>query len=380
MSTILITGAGGFIGSHLAERLRREGNYVIGVDLKLPEYKDSKFITDEFHLIDLRWDLEVAKLRDKLKNKEIDYIYNLAADMGGMGYVTGKDAQIMQNSGRISLNMIDFGKRKSVKGYLITSSACRYPEHIQMEGSIKLKEEMGFPAEPQDGYGWEKIWAELLCKFYKGNYGLNTKVAVFHNIYGERGTWDGGKEKAPAALCRKVAKAKDGESIEVWGDGTQLRSFCHVDDAVEGLIKLMNSEVEGAVNIGSDEEISIKDFTQMIIDISGKNLSIQYVDGAIGVNSRNSDNSKAERELNFVTKISLREGMERTYQWINEQVNGADKMDENTTIYVKEEGGEIDHYQARLLRNDGFIYAGSREGYTIYKHISKANKYKTYAG
>jgi nucleoside-diphosphate-sugar epimerase len=240
--------------------------------------------------------------------------------MGGMGYVTGKDAQIIQNSGRITLNMIDFAKNKEVKGFLFTSSACRYPEHIQMEGSINLKEEDAYPANPQDGYGWEKIMGEVLCRFYRENFGLNTKVSVFHNIYGERGTWDGGKEKAPAALCRKVAKANDGDKIQVWGDGTQLRSFCHVDDAVEGLIRLMNSDIETPVNIGSDEEISIKDFTQMIIDISGKSLEIEYVDGAIGVNSRNSDNTKAEKELGFTPKISLKDGMIRTYQWIEEQV------------------------------------------------------------
>jgi nucleoside-diphosphate-sugar epimerase len=240
--------------------------------------------------------------------------------MGGMGYVTGKDAQIIQNSGRITLNMIDFANKKEVKGFLFTSSACRYPEHIQMEGSVNLKEEDAYPANPQDGYGWEKIMGEVLCRFYRENFGLNTKVSVFHNIYGERGTWDGGKEKAPAALCRKVAKANDGDKIQVWGDGTQLRSFCHVDDAVEGLIRLMNSDIETPVNIGSDEEISIKDFTQMIIDISGKSLEIEYVDGAIGVNSRNSDNTKAEKELGFTPKISLKDGMVRTYQWIEEQV------------------------------------------------------------
>jgi nucleoside-diphosphate-sugar epimerase len=240
--------------------------------------------------------------------------------MGGMGYVTGKDAQIIQNSGRITLNMIDFAKNKEVKGFLFTSSACRYPEHIQMEGSINLKEEDAYPANPQDGYGWEKIMGEVLCRFYRENFGLNTKVSVFHNIYGERGTWDGGKEKAPAALCRKVAKANSGDKIQVWGDGTQLRSFCHVDDAVEGLIRLMNSDIETPVNIGSDEEISIKDFTQMIIDISGKSLEIEYVDGAIGVNSRNSDNTKAEKELGFTPAISLKDGMVRTYQWIEEQV------------------------------------------------------------
>jgi nucleoside-diphosphate-sugar epimerase len=317
MKTILITGAGGFIGSHLAERLKNEGNYVIGIDLKYPEYKDVNNITNEFHILDLRRE---ASFENLLENTNIDYIYSLAADMGGMGYVTGKDAQIIQNSGRITLNMIDFAKNKEVKGFLFTSSACRYPEHIQMEGSINLKEEDAYPANPQDGYGWEKIMGEVLCRFYRENFGLNTKVSVFHNIYGERGTWDGGKEKAPAALCRKVAKANSGDKIQVWGDGTQLRSFCHVDDAVEGLIRLMNSDIETPVNIGSDEEISIKDFTQMIIDISGKSLEIEYIDGAIGVNSRNSDNTKAEKELGFTPAISLKDGMVRTYQWIEEQV------------------------------------------------------------
>jgi GDP-D-mannose 3', 5'-epimerase len=379
MSTILITGAGGFIGSHLAERLKKEGNYVIGVDIKHPEYKNHKQITDEFHIIDLRYDSEVDRLRGRLRHTEVDYIYNLAADMGGMGYVTGKDAQIMQNSGRISLNMIDLAKQKGVEGYLITSSACRYPEHIQMEGSIKLSEEMAYPANPQDGYGWEKIFAELLCRFYRENFKMNTKIAVFHNIYGEMGTYDGGKEKAPAALCRKIAKAENGDQIDVWGDGTQLRSFCHVDDAVEGLIRLMGSDVEGAVNIGSDEEISIGDFTKMIIEISGKDLGINYIDGAIGVNSRNSDNKKAETELGFTPKVSLREGMERTYDWINKEINkkvmkavlveGANVEDENTSIHILET--ELNYATEREMKNKGFWVAERRDDRTIYMHHSK---------
>ncbi len=377
MKTILITGAGGFIGSHLAERLKGEGNYVIGVDIKLPEYKTE--VTNEFHQIDLRTDEGLEKLYTKLKHISIDEVYHLAADMGGMGYVTGRDAQMFQNSGRITLNVIQFAERKAVKGFLFTSSACRYPEDIQMEGSVKLSEDLAFPANPQDGYGWEKIMGELLCKYYKENFGLNTKVSVFHNIYGEKGTYDGGKEKAPAALCRKVANAKNGDEIEVWGDGTQLRSFCHVDDAVEGLIRLMGTDVEGAVNIGSDEEITIKDFTQMIIDISGKDLKIKYVDGAIGVSSRNSDNTKAEKVLGFKPKVELRDGMERTYKWIDEQVNGskfkailvegAEVEDENTTYHIIEQ--QLDHAKEREMKNKGFWLAERRDDRSIYLHHSK---------
>ena len=317
MKTIIVTGAGGFIGSHLAERLKSEGNYVIGIDKKFPEFKHTTDICDEFYLIDLRIQLDVENFK---VNKQIDQIYHLAADMGGMGYVFGKDAQILQNSGRIDLNIFDWAYKNNVKDILFTSSACRYPEHLQEGDDIKLREDMAYPAAPQDGYGWEKIFGELLCKFYHENHNMNTHVVAFHNIYGENGTWCGGKEKSPAAICRKVAEANDGDSIEIWGDGTQLRSYCHVTDAIEGMIRTMQTNHHTAINIGTDRSISIKDFTQLIIDISGKDLSIKYVDGAIGVKSRNSDNTLSKKLLNWKPVIELEEGMTILYKWILEQV------------------------------------------------------------
>ena len=322
MKTILITGAGGFIGSHLAERLKQEGNYIIGVDIKYPEFKNHLDICDEFYILDLRIQSHVEEFK---LEKHVDQIFHLAADMGGMGYVFGKDAQILQNSGRIDLNIFDWAHKNKVNDILFTSSACRYPDELQNGEDIMLKEEMAYPANPQDGYGWEKIFGELLCRFYHENYNMNTHVVAFHNIYGEYGTWRGGKEKSPAAICRKVAEAKDGDAIEIWGDGTQLRSFCHVTDAIEGLLRTMKTDFHSAINIGTDRCISIKDFTQMIINISGKNLSIKYVDGAIGVKSRNSDNTLSKQLLDWEPTIDLEEGMAALYTWILEQVNLAKK-------------------------------------------------------
>jgi nucleoside-diphosphate-sugar epimerase len=320
MKTILITGAGGFIGSHLAERLKQDGNYIIGVDIKYPEYKQHLEICDEFHIIDLRIQSDVEQF---IPARKVHQIFHLAADMGGMGYVLGKDAQILQNSGRIDLNIFDWAHKNNVDDILFTSSACRYPDELQNGDDIMLREDMAYPANPQDGYGWEKIFGELLCRFYHENYNMNTHVVAFHNIYGENGTWCGGKEKSPAAICRKVAEATAGGFIEIWGDGTQLRSFCHVSDAIKGMIQTMNSNFHSAINIGTDRCISIKDFTQMIIDISGKNLTIKYVDGAIGVKSRNSDNTLSKQLLNWQPTIDLEEGMSNLYTWILQQVNMA---------------------------------------------------------
>ena len=317
MKTIIITGAGGFIGSHLAERLKNEGNYIIGIDIKYPEFKNHLEICNEFHIIDLRNQLDVGNFK---ASKKVDQIFHLAADMGGMGYVFGKDAQILQNSGRIDLNIFDWAHKNGINDILFTSSACRYPEELQNGDNVMLKEDMAYPAAPQDGYGWEKIFGELLCRFYHENHNMNTHVVAFHNIYGENGTWCGGKEKSPAAICRKVAEAKDGDSIEIWGDGTQLRSYCHVSDAIEGLIRTMSTDFHSAINIGTDRCISIKDFTQLIINISGKNLTIKYVDGAIGVKSRNSDNTLSKQLLNWEPAVELEEGMSVLYNWILQQV------------------------------------------------------------
>lgn len=317
MKNIMITGAGGFIGSHLAERLKSEGNYIIGVDIKYPEFKNHLEICNEFHIIDLRIQKDVENFK---VNHNIDQIFHLAADMGGMGYIVGKDAQILQNSSRIDLNIFDWAYKNKINNILFTSSACRYPEELQMGDDIMLKEEMAYPANPQDGYGWEKIFGELLCRFYHENYNMNTHVVAFHNIYGEQGTWQGGKEKSPAAICRKVAEAKDGDSIEIWGDGTQLRSYCYISDAIEGMIRTMDVDFHSAINIGTNRSISIKDFTQMIIDISGKQLTIKYIKGAIGVKNRNSDNTLCKQLLKWEPSVELEDGIRILYNWILQQV------------------------------------------------------------
>lgn len=318
MKKIVVTGAGGFIGSHLCEKLKNENNHVIGIDIKPPEYKSITKISDDFLILDLR---NQSSFNNLLNDVNIDEVYHLAADMGGMGYVHGKDAKILQNNSRIDLNVIDWAYKKNVKSFLYTSSACRYPENIQMvEEDIHLKEDWAYPANPQDGYGWEKIFGELLCRYYNQNYGMKTHVVVFHNIYGEFGTWKGGREKSPAAICRKVAESNDGDFIEIWGDGTQLRSFCHVNDAVEGIIKTMNSDYYEPINIGTDRVISIKDFTEMIIKISNKKLKINYIDGPIGVKSRNSNNDLSQKILDWRPKIDLEDGIEKLYNWISKEI------------------------------------------------------------
>lgn len=316
MKKALVCGAGGFIGGHLAKRLKSEGYWVRGVDLKDNEYHNH---CDEF----VKGDLRDPSLVSKVVTEDLDEIYQLAADMGGAGFIfTGEnDADIMHNSAMCNLNVLDEAYKKGISKIFYSSSACMYPEYNQLDPeNPKCSEDSAYPAAPDSEYGWEKLFSERLYLTYQRNHGITVKVARFHNIFGPQGTWDGGREKAPAALCRKVAEAEDGGSIEVWGDGTQTRSFLYIDECVDGVRKLMESDFSGPVNIGSEEMISINDFAKMIIDISGKDIEIKNISGPRGVAGRNSDNKLIEEKLGWKPSLSLREGTEKTYNWIMEQI------------------------------------------------------------
>lgn len=318
---ILVTGAGGFIGTHLVGYLKRRGCWVRGVDLKRPEFSESE--ADEFLILDLR-------LREACTDatEGIDEVYALAADMGGMGFISSHHAQILHNNSLINLHTLEAARQNGVKRYLYTSSACIYPEHLQTEAEVTpLKEEDAYPAFPQDAYGWEKLVSERLCTYYREDYGLETRIVRFHNIFGELGTWRGGREKAPAALCRKVAAAKlNGEDfIEIWGDGEQTRSFCHVDDCVEGIYRLMRSDYAEPLNLGQDRMISINELADIIAGIAGVTVQKRYIDGPMGVRGRNSDNTKLREVLGWEPTISLEAGLERTYYWIESQVIAASR-------------------------------------------------------
>lgn len=312
----LVCGAGGFIGGHLINRLKSEGYWVRGVDIKENEYGNTN--SDEFVLGDLRYP-EVAKNAVE----GIDEVYQLAADMGGAGYIfTGdNDAQVMHNSALCNLNVLDASKDAGVSKIFYSSSACMYPEYNQLDpDNPKCNEASAYPAAPDSEYGWEKLFSERLYFAYQRNFGIDVKVARFHNIFGPQGTWVGGKEKAPAAMCRKVIEAENGGSIEVWGDGKQTRSFLYVDECVDGVRRLMESDFSGPVNIGSEEMISINDFAKMVIDISGKNITINNIKGPTGVRGRNSDNALIKEKLGWAPSVPLIEGMKKTYAWISKQV------------------------------------------------------------
>ena len=329
MKTALVLGAGGFIGSHLVKRLKSEGFWVRGVDLKLPEFSPSA--ADEFVIGDLRDPKVVSRVmfapdQKSLDDKEnsFDEVYQLAADMGGAGYIFSgeNDANVMHNSALINLNVVHEAAKQSVKRIFYSSSACMYPEHNQLDPeNPNCEESSAYPANPDSEYGWEKLFSERLYLAFKRNYGLEVRVARFHNIFGPEGTWRGGKEKAPAAMCRKVAETPDGGEIEVWGDGLQTRSFLFVDECVEGILRLTRSDFEGPVNIGSEEMIAINDLAKMAIDISGKNITIKNVPGFVGVRGRNSDNKLIQEKLDWVPNYPLIVGLEKTYEWINKQVN-----------------------------------------------------------
>jgi nucleoside-diphosphate-sugar epimerase len=316
----LVCGAGGFIGSHLVKRLKSEGYWVRGIDLKKPEF--SATAADDFIVGDLR-DQAVV---EKLFSEPYDEVYQLAADMGGAGFVfTGEhDADILHNSATINLNILHYGQKSgNLKKIFYSSSACMYPEYNQKDPkNPKLSEDSAYPAAPDSEYGWEKLFSEHVYLSFKKNYGIDVHIARFHNIFGSEGTWQGGREKAPAALCRKVAETPDGGEIEMWGDGEQTRSFLYIDECVEGVRRLMSSDFTGPVNIGSEEMVTINQLAQMAMDIAGKKLTIKHIDGPLGVRGRNSDNKLIKEKLGWAPSRPLREGMEKTYGWIAGQVAG----------------------------------------------------------
>jgi GDP-D-mannose 3', 5'-epimerase len=312
----LVCGAGGFIGSHLVRRLKKEGYWVRGVDLKHPEF--SQTAADEFIVGDLT-DAGLCKL---VMQGGIDIVYQLAADMGGAGYIfTGdNDANVMHNSATINLNILHAMQVHGVKKVFYSSSACIYPEYNQMDpDNPKCSEASAYPAGPDSEYGWEKLFSERLFLAFQRNFGIKAHVARFHNIFGPEGTWTGGREKSPAAMCRKVAESKDG-TIEVWGDGIQTRSFLFIDECLEGVQRLVNSDFSGPVNIGSDEMISINNLAKMVAEISGKEIAIKNIPGPLGVRGRNSDNNLIKEKLKWAPSIPLKVGITKTYNWINDQV------------------------------------------------------------
>lgn len=317
MKRALVCGAGGFIGGHLVKRLKDEGYWVRGVDLKEHEY--SQLPADEFFVGDLR----DPGLCETVVDDALDEVYQLAADMGGAGFIfTGEnDAAIMHNSALINLNILEECRVKNVPRVFYSSSACIYPEHNQLDpDNPNCEESSAYPANPDSEYGWEKLFSERLYLSYRRNYGIETRVARFHNIFGPQGTWTGGREKAPAAMCRKIAEAEDGGSIEIWGDGKQTRSFLYIDECLEGVRRLMNSDFTGPVNIGSEEMVTINHLAEIIMDIAGKTLSMNHIPGPLGVRGRNSDNRMIQEKLGWAPSQPLKKGLEHTYAWIAEQV------------------------------------------------------------
>ncbi len=314
-SRVAVTGAGGFIGHHLVKALKADGHWVRGVDIKMPEYEPSA--ADEFELLDLRFYENCGRA-----TRGVDEVYNLAADMGGIGYITAYLAQIARNNTLINVNMLEASRHNAVRRFLFSSSACVYAQSRQRNADVTpLREEDAYPAEPEPGYGWEKLFAEQMCQYFSNDYGLATRLVRFHNVYGPLGTYGGGKEKAPAAISRKVAAAADGEQIEIWGDGKQTRSFMYVDDCVEGLQRLMASDYTEPLNLGTDELISIDGLVDLISTIAGKTLRKTHnFDRPQGVRGRNSDNSRLRQVLGWEPHITLAQGLVPTYKWIAAQV------------------------------------------------------------
>lgn len=322
---VLVCGAGGFIGGHLVKRLKEEGYWVRGADIKEHEFAETA--ADDFLLGDLT---DTATAKAALNG--VDEVYQLAADMGGAGYLfTGaNDAAVMHNSAMINLNILEQGCRTGVKRFFFSSSACVYPEYNQLDpDNPNCSEESVYPAEPDSNYGWEKLFSERLYFAYMRNFNVPVRVARFHNIFGPEGTWRGGKEKALAAICRKVAEAHDGGEIEIWGDGKQTRSFLIVEECLEGMRRLMDSEWPGPVNIGSEEIVTINRLAEIIIDISGKKLGIKHVSGPLGVRGRSSDNRLIREKLGWAPKLPLCDGLKTTYDWISQQVEKANAPDRN---------------------------------------------------
>ncbi len=314
----VVTGAGGFIGHHLVRTLKADGYWVRGVDIKHPEYEPTP--ADEFALLDLRrW----PKCQEALQGAGGAEVYNLAANMGGIGFIEHNKAVIMHDNVLINTHMLEAAREAKVARYLYTSSACIYPIYKQQDPNVTpLREEDAYPADPEDGYGWEKLFSERQCRHYWEDYKVETRVARFHNIFGPLGSYDGGREKSPAAICRKVAQAADGGEVEVWGDGTQTRSYCYVDDCVEGVRRLMRSSHRDPLNIGQERLISINELVDIVAAAAGKRVRKRHVPGALGVRGRTSDNTRLRAVLGWEPTVSLEEGLRRTYQWIAEQLAG----------------------------------------------------------
>ena len=313
---VLVTGAGGFIGHHLVTFLKARGYWVRGVDIKHPEYGTTD--ADEFELLDLRrWDNCLQATRG------VSEVYALAADMGGMGFISHNHAQILRNNSLINIHTLDAARVNGVNRYLYTSSACIYPEFLQEDANVTpLKESDAYPAQPQDAYGWEKLVTERLCLHYREEFGMETRIVRFHNIFGPSGTWDGGREKAPAALSRKIAVAKltGNPEIEIWGDGEQTRSFCYIDDCTNGIYKLIKSDFHDPLNLGQDRMVTVNQLADIIADIAGIRIVKKHIDGPQGVRGRNSDNSLLREVLGWEPEISLEKGLAHTYSWIEDQV------------------------------------------------------------
>jgi GDP-D-mannose 3', 5'-epimerase len=312
---VLVTGAGGFIGHHLTNFLKQRDYWVRGVDLKHPEF--GRTLADDFQVRDLRrWEHTLEATRD------IDEVYNLAANMGGIGFIEHNKAMIMHDNVLINVHMLEAARQHGVRRYLYTSSACIYPGYRQQSADVTpLKEEDAYPADPEDGYGWEKLYSERQCRHYLEDFGFETRVVRFHNIFGPLGTYDGGREKSPAAICRKIALANDGDDIEVWGDGQQTRSYCYIDDCVAGIYRLMRSDHRAPLNLGQERLISINELVDMVARIAGKRIGKRYnLTAPQGVRGRNSDNTRLRQVLGWEPSVSLEEGLAETYRWIARQV------------------------------------------------------------
>lgn len=318
---ILVTGAGGFIGHHLTKFLAAKGFFVRGVDLKLPEFERSP--ADEFEILDLR-----EKDASRHACRGIDLVFHLAANMGGVGFISSHKAVIMHDSGLIDLHALESARLAGVRRFLYTSTACVYPMHLQERPDVAgLKEDDAYPADAEDGYGWEKLFTERQCRHYREDHGLDTRIVRFHNIFGPLGTYDGGREKAPAAICRKLALAGDGDTIEVWGDGLQTRSYCYVDDCVEGIWRLMQSDWHDPINLGQDRMLSVDELVDIVAEIAQKRIVKRHdLAKPQGVRGRNSDNTLLARVLGWAPRVSLEDGLARTYHWIVEHLRAEGRL------------------------------------------------------